>query len=222
MSDDKPLPVILGSTLLFFVTYRFPSLFYARREQICIHLISVLKLCCTFRLSSILLFASWHQFRNVKDPHLMVIGWCVPYLMSAIRMSYEGESLWYSILSRVCCAYTWIGMWKQLGPSLQAFFAVWRHKRSGNEAVCSLYLGTRSRWIVSFMLCPLFPRRKARGAHRKSGRVGLDAESKRKITASTVNRSTNTKVSCLCCICVCFKFIVLQYSKDGLQHDNLA
>jgi hypothetical protein len=37
------------------------------------------------------------------------------------------------------------------------------------------------------------------------------------------NRNTNMKVSCLClcCICVCVKFIVLQYSEAGLQHDNM-
>jgi hypothetical protein len=82
MCVGKPLPVLLGSILLSFVAYNFSSLSlsFARdclrsvREQICIRLITVLKLYCTFRLSSVSVFASWHQFRNVKDPHLMALG----------------------------------------------------------------------------------------------------------------------------------------------------
>jgi hypothetical protein len=82
MSDDKPLPLIFGSTLLFSVSYRFPpSLFFfffflqgSICEQIYVRLSCVLKLYCTFRLSLVSLFTSWHPFRKVTDPHSVGLG----------------------------------------------------------------------------------------------------------------------------------------------------
>jgi hypothetical protein len=83
MSDDKPLPLILGSTLLFSVTYRFPSLFFF-----------FCKTLSTNRSAPFISIAV-RQLASVQERYRPTFGgpWLVRTTFNTFRMSYEVDSL---------------------------------------------------------------------------------------------------------------------------------